>query len=237
MPEDNVFLLELNSISSSGNILKISGEEFYEYDYHFTFKGEFTEEVKETIEKAYLKIEMKEKEVKLCIGSLSFYKVLSYSDNYNSLDLVCLKAIVNELDEEKSIVGVVLGLKNSSSDAITINNINLLDINLKASNGEVKVIETVPDSTSDISTLLGYDYSYDSLVTDTLSIDIASFETKYLLIPLKKVGELNSSRFGLQIDYLLFGDNKSYYIDDFLYFKTSQNLKKEDFDIFTYENN
>ena len=236
--EDNVFKLELNEVYPSGNILQISGEDFYEYNFRFTFKGEFKEELKATIEKAYLKIEMKEKEIKLCIGSLSYYKVLNYNDENNSLDLVCLKAIVNELDEEKSIVGVVIGLKNNSKSDLTINNINLLDINLKAANGEVKIISEVPQSTSDINTLLGYEYNYRELVNNNeLSILIDSNETKYLLIPLKRVGEIYTNRFGLEIDYLFRGDEKTYYVDDFLYFKSNQNLKMEDFDIFTYENN
>ncbi len=236
--EDNVFKLSLTDITSSGNVLKISGEEFYEYEYHFTFLGEYTEEVRSLIDKAYLKIELKEKEVRLCIGSLSYYKVLNYGDGINNLDLVCLKAIVNELDDEKTIVGVVMGLKNNSYDGLTISNINLLDVNLKASSGEIKIINEVPSSTDDISALLGYEYKVSGVAIDNaLDISLDSYEVKYLLVPLKRVGDVYTNRFGLQIDYLINGKTMTYYLDDFLYFKANQNLKLEDFEIFTYENN
>lgn len=236
--EDNVFKLSLNDITPSGNVLKISGEDFYEYNYHFTFLAEFGDETRSLLDKAYLKIEMKEKEVRLCIGSLSYYKVLNYGDGFDTLDLVCLKAIVNELDDEKTIVGVVLGLRNNALTNVTLQNINLLDVNLKASNGEIKIISDVPSSTSDINSLLGYEYNIDGLSVDKdLDIKIDSTEVKYLLIPLKRIGEIYTNRFGLQIDYDINGDARTYYLDDFLYFTANQNLKLEDFDIFVYENN
>lgn len=236
--EENVFKLKLKAIKEGDNILSISGEEFYEYDYYFTFVTNFNDEIVSNIDKVYLKLELAEKEIKMMIGSLSYYKVLSYSDDYNFMDLVCLKAIVNEIDENKSIVGVVMGLRNNTDKELNINNISLLDINLKTSLSEIKVIEDVPNSTDNISTLLGYEYDYLYLNDiNSLDIKISSQDTKYLLIPLKKVGEISTNRFGLKIDYNYQGKDKSYYIDDFLYFKSNQKFKKENFDIITYENN
>lgn len=236
--EENSFLLTLNRIEEGENTLQINQEEFYEYNYYFSINNNINSEYNLSIEKAYLKIILKEKEIKMFIGSLSYYKILSYGDEYKSLDLVSLKAIVNELDEEKSIVGVVIGLRNNSTTPITVNNINLLDINLKAATNEIKIINELPDSTDNISELLGYTYNPKEFIDSSeLKIEIKATDTIYLLVPIKKIGEIYTNRFGLQINYLYSNTQRTYYLDDFLYFKSNRNLKYEDFEIITYENN
>ena len=238
LDEENSFLLSLNHIDPGDGVLRINQEDFYENNYYFSIENGINSEYSVSLEKAYLKIILKEREIKMCIGSLSYYKILSYGDAYNWLDLVSLKAIVNELDEEKSIVGVVMGLRNNSNKNITINDINVLDINLKASTSEIKVIDEVPKSSDDISQLLGYRYNPKEITSsDLLDIVINGNDTIYLLVPIKKIGEIYTNRFGLQINYLHLDEEQIYYLDDFLYFKSNRNLKYDDFDIIIYENN
>lgn len=231
--EENLVKLDLQKIESLNEIIKIDGEKFYLY--HFKFK--IIEENNFEFKDAYLKIDYINESVKINIGSFSYYKVPYYGESDEIISITNLKAIVNEVDQTKSIVGIVLGIKNKSKKSINIVDAIPLDTNFSSSISEIVELEEIPNSSEKIDELLGYKYDYINF-SETIkpNISIDDEEVKYILIPLKKVGKYLSNDFGLEIDFLYENNIKKMFIDNFIYFSGINNIKYNDLEILIYEN-
>lgn len=231
--EENLVKLDLQETVLLKEYLKIDDEKFYLYN----FKFKIVEENSLQLRKVYLKIDYISEIVKIDIGSFSYYKVPFYGENDEIISLTNLKAIVNDYENSKSVVGVIVGIKNNSKKNIELTNVLPLEINYCPSMSEIVEVDKIPESNEKIDNILGYKYDYINLNENISNyINIESGAVKYFLVPIKKIGNYVSSDFGIEINFIYEGEMRKMYIDDFLYFSNSTNIKYKDLEVLTYEN-
>ncbi|HKM30424.1 MAG TPA: hypothetical protein VJZ51_06690 [Bacilli bacterium] len=233
----NEILLGLEDITYNNKQYKINDETFYQYTFAFQIPLKTDEKFLLEIENAYLCLNYDNVDVKIEIGSFSFYKVPYLGDEKAYLTISKLKPIVNEFQNEKTLVALVIGTSNQTKEAITITRVVPLDLNMQFSAQDILTLEKELFPNSNISTLLGKNYTISSsnLVNDEVTLMIPANTTVNYLFPIKYNGELKTNKVGFLIEYTVGSEARTLYYDEFLFFTTTEN-SPVDLDVLTYEN-
>lgn len=230
--------LELVSITDEDTSYVIENEKYYLYMFNFNIPFKTSEDFSLEIENAVLKLNYSLSTISLDIGSFSYYKVPYIGDKDNNISISKLKPLVNERNKNKTLVGIQLGIKNEQENEITIRRIVPLDLNITFSPLEIKEVNEVYESSSDIKRLLGYDYVLENkeIMMDEIDLKILPESQKILIIPIKYINDYSISKVGFYIEYECNGKKGVYYFDNFLFF-TSSLINIDSLHIMTYENN
>lgn len=221
---------------------KVYGHTFYLYEFSFDITFPTTSEYELAINDALLILEYDTKDVTLELGSFYYYKTPYYGDNSNNLIVTSLKPVLGYLDENRTVSGIRIGLRNNSNQKIIICDIKLLDPNIYASLGEIKIIEEDINGLETMSSILGYNYYLKTKEKDdaTINLEIDKKDEYDFIIPIKYLEDYPINSFGFIISYKEENSDVivKYYYDDFIFF----NSMKETYDetkikIATYENN
>ena len=151
------------------------------------------------------------KEIDISIGSLSIYKI--EDNNYNDFGIINLKGIVNTVDGKKTLVGIVMEIDNNKNSKITINDIQLYDLNAYISG--VYEIEEDINSNTNIETIIKKEYKLkDTKVNVTKEI----YENARLLLTIGYFNHYQISKLGFKINYQIDGLNREFVFTDFTFF-------------------
>lgn len=221
---------EINSID---DVTYLKNKKFYKYIFklkpNINLDGNFTLEMNN----AYLELNYEQGvNMKIGIGSFSYYY---YNTQASALSVKQLKGLINTY-EDKTLVGVLIGLKNSSNEGIKIKNIIPLDLNVNAALDEA-VLNKEFNQGDDIDDILGYQYSIFGNVTKN-DVEIAVEDETSLFIPLKYIKNVLLNKIGFLIEYEEADVIKYLCIDDFIFFDTSlYSIKRiNNLKYYTYEN-
>lgn len=217
---ENQLPLTLLDISPSKEPVFLRNENYYAFQ--FRFKVDFTTDSDYQLEipEAFLTIgsNKADEDVILYIGSFSFYKVSSFSND--DFYVTRLRGLVNYWNLGKTLVAVEIGIKNVSASDLVISRVKPLDGNVTVSNPDVKETFSYPYQASDsIDSVLGFDYEVSGVGENSiLGIEISEGGDASFLLPLKYAIEMKTDSFGLMIEYSINGDEKVAYLNDFTYF-------------------
>lgn len=223
----------LEDITAIDDVTYLKNKKFYKYIFklkpNINLDTDFTLEM----ENSYLELNYEQGvNVKIGIGSFCYYY---YKTEASALAVKQLKGLINTY-EDKTLVGVLIGLKNSSSTEIKIKKIIPLDLNVNASLDEI-VLNKEFNQGVEIDDLLGYQYNPLGSGT-TEDIEIVVKDETSLFIPLKYIKNVLLNKIGFLIEYEENGVIQHLCIDDFIFFDTTlysvkriNNLK-----YYTYEN-
>lgn len=240
--EQDVLKVDLIDILDQDSQMKVYGHIFYLYKFSFDLSFKTSTEYELAINDAVLMMDYGNKEINLQLGSFYYYKIPYYGDESNNLIVTSLKPVLGYLGDNKTICGIRVGIRNNSSDAITIKGIKLLDPNIYASLDEIKVIDTEIGGLETMSSILGYNYEIRSKEVNEGVIDLTINKKTEIevIIPVKYLDDYPINSLGFIISYQEknSSDIIKYYYDDFVFF----NSMKETYDeskvvINTYENN
>lgn len=216
---DESLKFNLDSISECSEKIHLKDKWFFKYIYKLKPIIDKTVDFTLEIINAKLEIDFKRgTNASISIGSLSIY---AYNNTSDVIAISKLKGLVNEVDAN-TLVGILIGIKNTSNKDLKIKNIYPLDANIIASYNEIIELNDFNQKES-ISKIVGYDYKlYENIYNDDLDVGLND-EIK-LFIPLKymdklivnKVGFLLEFEYDMQIQYFL--------IDDFLFFDSNDYL-------------
>lgn len=109
---------------------KVYSHNFYLYKFCFDISFPTTTEYELSINDAILTIEYGQKDVVLELGSFYYYKMPYYGDETNNLIVTSLKPVLGYINDNRTITGIRIGLRNNSFMDISISNIKLLDPNI-----------------------------------------------------------------------------------------------------------
>ena len=230
-------MIELEEIIYQEKVTTINEETFYQYSYHFTIPFKTEDKFFLEIEEAYLCMHYRNIDINLPIGSFSYYKVPYLGDDRDYISISKLKPIVNDCNEEKILVGVIMGISNQTKHTIIIKRIVALDLNLQFYSDDIIVLQEDVLSSSNISTLLGKNYTIHSNYyhdEGVLLIIPPNTTTNYLL-PIKYHSNLKTNQVGFSIEYDILEEKNTLYYDEFLFFTTKDNHVPV-LEILTYEN-
>lgn len=239
--KENLIKLKLSNIINK-NIVSLNNNTFYQYQFIFNIDIKTESFYEVLLSDAYLNINYLENDnIRIKIGSFSYYKIPHTNDENNFLSLSRVRAIVNEIDNIKTIVALDLGIKNNTNHDIEIIEIRPLDVSLQASYGDVINTEGLSYYPSDdLKSILGYEYSF-SFNNDAqaLSIELAKGCNLYYLFPLKYKFSYAINDVGFIIKYELDGQIYNFYFDDFIYFSNTNynNDEINKLQYYIYENN
>ncbi|HRT68755.1 MAG TPA: hypothetical protein P5173_00890 [Bacilli bacterium] len=232
----NELVLNLEKVIYQGEMTTINQESFYQYSYYFTVLFKTEDKFLLEIEDAYLCMNYRNMDINLAIGSFSYYKVPYFGDDKAHISISKLQPIVNDFQEEKILVGVVMGITNQTNQPITIEKITALDLNLQFFSADFMVIEEEVFSNSNISTLLGKSYSLHGTKDnneEVLLVIPSNTKVEYLL-PIKYHGAFKTNKMGFLIEYKIGEEQNTLYYDEFLFFTTkTKNLSIGE--VLTYE--
>lgn len=234
--EEQMIKVNCINIQEQTKKVYIKNKEYHTYTYYFEMPITVSDKYQLSIPKASLNIITSSLEVNVQIGSFTYSKVPYFGDSNGHLSIMNLKPVVNEVWDNKTLVAVVLGLRNNSNYVIEINNLDFLNQSISPAYNDIRYINKEVYPSDDLSTLLGYPYTVvEDETTTSFSYTIAPFSTLQLLIPLKYHEEIIVDRLGLQFEYNYQNTSTSFYYDDFIYFQALP-LTLENLQLYTYEN-
>lgn len=230
-------MIELEEIIYQEKVTIINDETFYQYSYHFNIPLKTEDKFLLEIEEAYLCMHYRNIDINLAIGSFSYYKVPYLGDERDYISIAKLKPIVNEYNEEKILVGVVMGINNQTKQTIIIKRVVALDLNLQFYNDDIIILQEDVLSSSNISTLLGKNYTFHSNYyhDEGVLLIIPPNTTVNYLFPIKYLSDLKTNQVGFSIEYDILEEQNTLYYDEFLFFTTKENHIPV-LEILTYEN-
>jgi hypothetical protein len=173
----------------------------------------------------YLKYE-NEFELDLYIGEFNYV----FEESIQELSLLQLKGSFDEIEGNNTVTGIMLELKNSSGRNITIKRLDLFSKSIGLNNDyliEKNELINYQDSVESILLIDSYDYeSYEISETEYF---LLNNQSKLLYVPLTYHGNIKFiSRFVIRVTYLIDGQEKELYIDDFIFM--NQSLFEEGFE-------
>ena len=209
-----------SNISLSDVTMKIKGDDYYLVHYYFKIDANIESNYELYLSKAYLYMNFSDTlSTNIHIGSFSYYK---YEESIDKIGITSLKAI-NEKDGQSGFFGCLIGLRNITNSDININNIKILDENIK--NIKYQIIDEIKDSTK----YEDYDSAYyetnltlnkNSILYIMLSFDSSSA----LMMPVEEAGIMVDTNVG------------KYIIENFVFYKQNiLNIKDYNFTIYEYD--
>lgn len=229
----------LKSISDC-NISKVINKKiYYLFSFVFTLPQVDATNYDLCINDAILLLECINDEIEIKLGSFYYYKIPYFGDESENLSISKLKGIVNYVNANKTLVGLVLGLRNNSKDDIKITSIEIFDKTIYPSMGDVKLVDEDVSSSDNLSGLLGYDYNIYK-EEDKLEKEIVIYKDEVVnyLIPLKYNKDYIIDSASMVINYKLNNKEYSYYLDNITLF-TDFNLTIDEsmLEVLTYNGN
>lgn len=229
----------LKSISDC-NITKVINKKiYYLFSFVFTLPQVDATNYDLCINDAILLLECINDEIEIKLGSFYYYKIPYFGDESENLSISKLKGIVNYVNANKTLVGLVLGLRNNSKDDITITSIDIFDKTIHPSMSDIKLIDDDVSSSDNLSGLLGYEYNiYKEEDKEAKDIVIYKDETVNYLIPLKYINDYIIDSASMVINYQVNNKDYSYYLDNITLF-TDFNLTIDEskLEVLTYNGN
>ena len=212
--------LIIKEICISDVKMKIKNEDYYLVHYYFKIDTNIDSNYELFISKAYLYLNFSnELSTNIYIGSFSYYK---YENSIDSIGLTNLKAI-NEKNGKSGFYACLMGLRNITNSSVSIENIKLLDENIK--NIKIYKIDEIKDSTKFEDYDIGVEENNILIPANTVAYLMLSFdESSKLMMPVEEAG--------IKIDTNL----GSYIIENFVFYKQNiLNAKDYDFTIYEYD--
>ena len=200
---DGKIKLNVNSIDASDTKIRIKGNDYFLVNYYFDVDLNVDSEYELFINKAYLYLTLANGiSTNIYIGSFSYYK---YEDTIDKISITNLKAINNKQGQD-GFYGIIAGIRNLSHTDIIINDIKLLDGNIK--NITFKTIDSIESANyEDYFSTLDFQNSI-TLKKDDITYIAATFDADTnLMYP--------ASEIGLKIST----DAGNYYIEKFTFYK------------------
>ena len=237
----DILNVKLLDITDCENKKKIYNHNFYLFKFSFDISFNTTTEYELSIKDAVLTLDYNSKEVNLELGSFYYYKMPYYGDSTNHLTITSLKPILGYIEENRTVSGFRIGLRNNSSKKIRIVDVKLLDPNIYPSLREVKIVDD-ENGIETMSSILGYNYNLKSKEVETsdLDLEINKNDNINIVIPIKYIEDYPINSFGFIISYTEEGSEEviKYYYDDFIFFNSIQETYEESkLKISTYDNN
>lgn len=225
----NEIVISLEEIEYSDETCMINNETFYQYIYSFCLPFKTEDKFLLEIEEAYLCMQYRNIDINLAIGSFSYYKVPYFGDGKAYLSISKLKPIVNDFNQEKILVAVVVGINNQTKQEIIIKKIVALDLNLQFDGADFTILEDEVFPNSNISTLLGKSYTIHSMkdIDSEVFLTIPPNTAINYLLPIKYHGTLKTNKMGFLIEYTIGAESNTLYYDEFLFFTTTANRYPE----------
>lgn len=236
----DILNVKLLDITDCENKKKIYNHNFYLFKFSFDISFNTTTEYELSIKDAILTLDYNSKEVNLELGSFYYYKMPYYGDSTNHLTVTSLKPILGYIEENRTVSGFRIGLRNNSSKKIRIVDVKLLDPNIYPSLREVKIVDD-ENGIETMSSILGYNYNLKSKEVETSDFDleINKNDNIDIVIPIKYIEDYPINSFGFIISYIEDGSEEviKYYYDDFIFFNSIQETYEESkLKISTYDN-
>ncbi|MDD2492660.1 MAG: hypothetical protein RBR48_05515 [Bacilli bacterium] len=225
----NEIVISLEEIEYCDETYIINNETFYQYIYSFCLPFKTEDKFLLEIEDAYLCMQYRNIDINLAIGSFSYYKVPYFGDGKAYLSISKLKPIVNDFNQEKILVAVVVGINNQTKQEIIIKKIVALDLNLQFDGADFTILEDEVFPNSNISTLLGKSYTIHSMkdIDSEVFLTIPPNTAINYLLPIKYHGTLKTNKMGFLIEYTIGAESNTLYYDEFLFFTTTANRYPE----------
>lgn len=236
----DILNVKLLDITDCENKKKIYNHNFYLFKFSFDISFNTTTEYELSIKDAILTLDYNSKEVNLELGSFYYYKMPYYGDSTNHLTITSLKPILGYIEENRTVSGFRIGLRNNSSKKIRIVDVKLLDPNIYPSLREVKIVDD-ENGIETMSSILGYNYNLKSKEVEIsdLDLEINKNDNIDIVIPIKYIEDYPINSFGFIISYIEDGSEEviKYYYDDFIFFNSIQETYEESkLKISTYDN-
>lgn len=206
--------VDLKSITDCNTSSIIKSKEYFLYSYVFTLPIIDATDYDLSINDAIIILEYFNEEIEIKLGSFYFYKIPYFGDKYENMSISKLKGIVNYVNGNKTLVGIVLGINNKTNNDLTISDIELLDKSVKVSMEEVQELVGDAQSSDDISSLLGYDYDLYEIENGNNTITIEKKEVAYFIVPIKYLNNYIIDSAAIKINYMLGDDTFYYYLDN-----------------------
>jgi hypothetical protein len=213
--KNNILLVNVQKVNYQGET-KIEQDVYFVYQFDINLQYQFELE----IPKAYLILNyFNSKVIEVEIGSFCLYKTEVFGSN--DLSVNNLKGVVNQIAGKKTLVGIVVGLKNNTNESITITNLTPLDVNLISQDYKNISNENIV-SNQQIDSILGYDYRHDDKPKQEIEFEVVNQAVYLFSLSYLKYYEITN--FGLKIDYLINSEQKTLYFDDFIFFNNYERI-------------
>ncbi len=221
---NNLINLELHDIEMGG---KRKYKNDYYYDCIMIFKINFKadSDICWEINNVYLCLSYyNDLNSALEIGSLSYYKISSLSNN--EVAISSLKGIMTNINGSDNyyLGAIIIGLRNNTNTSLVIKNIEFLDCNIKLAKGYKKISG---DENKSLDEYLGYSYNLVSPYDGKMNITINEGNSDLYIIPIYYNNLALINGFGLKIE--LFENNEVLYFDKFIYFDYSNQIIDEQY--------
>lgn len=211
--QEDIIPLELKSIQKSETT---TGEYIIDLSFKIGFDSE---EYLIDFSEAYLNITYNDKELTVYIGE--FYYLFSNTD-YGDISLINLEATYDDILDIRTVSGLLLTVRNNSYHNLIIKDIEILSTSVDVMNEEVFVLEEDIDNFMKVSDILDKQFDPFDYENSDITITLLQDEETTLFGPLIYNGEINYiHRFSIKITYLLGGEERIYYIDDFPFMRES----------------
>lgn len=233
--EEEKLEIKLLNILDKEEVLKINGDSYYLYKFKFTIPFQTETDIEFSFQNAFLEMNYPEDIIEINIGSFYYLKVEKLGDSYDKLLLPKIRPIVNVVNNNKTLVGLNISFENLKRDEITITNVKLLTANAVFSSNEY--LEVVEDysSSENINNILGYNYNFNYLEENDISFKVT--ETSDLVFPVKYKNNYTIDKAGLLIEYKVNGNLYKNYINEFLFFSsTNYNMNETNYEVYSYGN-
>jgi len=232
--------IKIKDIREQNEILKINDVKYYLYVFNFEIPFMTESECEFNLKEAEVEINYPSDKLKLSIGNFYYLKVEDYGEYNNYLSVSKIKPIVNNVNNNKTLVGLDIAFLNNSNESLIIKNIKVLSSNITISNDEITVLDQEISSGDDISDILGYKYDYK--IKDEnynfKTIDLIQNEKKEYLIPIKYINDYVVDKAGVLIEYEYLGNSYKLYYDEILFFQTTNfKISINELEINGYEDN
>ncbi|MDD4000015.1 MAG: hypothetical protein PHX62_03880 [Bacilli bacterium] len=234
--QENSLPLQLIEIKSKDSKFSYNEEMYYAYQYNFEVVFPVEDDFSFELSEAYLNLSFHHEEVMLRIGSFSFYKIAGFGSG--DLYISRLQGLVNKAEGIKTLVGIVMALKNKTEDSIKITKIQPLVQLLSADYLNLQFLDNRPiPANQNIKDFIP-DYEPFSIEATKLEIDIDAGEELRFLFPLKYQEIYAVSRLGFLIEYEIEGEKEVYYYNEFTFFTDYEYSESEvnNLTFQTYEN-
>lgn len=223
---DELYKVDIKEINY-GFETKIEADKYYYYSYTIHFDLEFDIEVPNASLIIYY---LNQKDITIDIGSISCYKV--DNKNYSDLSLTNLKGVINEINNKKTLVGIVFEINNNTDAEFDINDIFLFDFNTYITGiyeiGNQKI--GYADNISEIINKQYYISDQEIIVSKKLS------GKKRYLLTLGYRNHYQIPCLGFKIYYTVSGFNREYIFSPFTFYKDHQrNIPINELDFYIYE--
>ncbi len=213
------YKLKLNQIREEDQGINNNNIDYYKYCLNVTFPVDIN--MNYQIKDAYLEIEYISDEIlKFDIGSIIFYKELLD----NKISIMCMKPIVNIIENKQIITGI--GLTLSSNEDIIIENISSLDERLFFKLDQFKIIENNYNNNVLIEELLNEKYNPSLTKEKHNFIQLEKDSEKHFVIPIgyNRIESINT--FGFIIEYEIDGIQHEQLVNPFKFFSGKINVKE-----------